>query len=165
VDVGVLAAALHAAIEGGVGKNWGRGAVAACWSANERRVVVEGVASHLAREIAILATNARSGKRWKAAKQLELRAQVRLFHDILSNPFAPVSLNSDWLTPTVTSLARVAYDNRSLPSGELDPSLLAILADALEESGCTNADILNHCRGPGPHVRGCWVIDFLLGKE
>jgi hypothetical protein len=40
-----------------------------------------------------------------------------------------------------------------------------ILADALEDAGCDNADILNHCRGPGPHVRGCWVIDLLLGKE
>jgi hypothetical protein len=42
---------------------------------------------------------------------------------------------------------------------------LPILADALEEAGCTDADILAHCRGPGPHVRGCWVVDLLLGKE
>jgi hypothetical protein len=42
---------------------------------------------------------------------------------------------------------------------------LPILADALEESGCTSADILNHCRQPGEHVRGCWVIDLILGKE
>jgi hypothetical protein len=42
---------------------------------------------------------------------------------------------------------------------------LPILADALEEAGCTDADILAHCRGPGPHVRGCWVVDLILGKE
>jgi hypothetical protein len=41
----------------------------------------------------------------------------------------------------------------------------AILADALEEAGCTDAAILSHLRGPGPHVRGCWVVDLLLGKE
>jgi hypothetical protein len=42
---------------------------------------------------------------------------------------------------------------------------LAVLADALEEAGCADADILSHLRGPGPHVRGCWVVDLLLGKE
>jgi thioredoxin-like negative regulator of GroEL len=42
---------------------------------------------------------------------------------------------------------------------------LPILADALEEAGCSNADILNHCRQPGEHVRGCWVVDLLLGKS
>jgi hypothetical protein len=42
---------------------------------------------------------------------------------------------------------------------------LPVLADALEEAGCTISDILDHCRGPGPHVRGCWVVDLLLGKE
>jgi hypothetical protein len=42
---------------------------------------------------------------------------------------------------------------------------LPTLADALEESGCQEADLLAHCRGPGPHVRGCWVVDLLLGKE
>jgi hypothetical protein len=47
----------------------------------------------------------------------------------------------------------------------LDTGRLAILADALEESGCTDADMLGHFRGPGPHVRGCWVVDLLLGKE
>jgi hypothetical protein len=59
-------------------------------------------------------------------------------------------------------LAQVAYDERNLPSWELDP---ARLADALEEAGCADADILSHLRGPGPHVRGCWAVDLLLGKE
>jgi hypothetical protein len=47
----------------------------------------------------------------------------------------------------------------------LDPDRLAILADALEDAGCDNTDILSHLRGQGPHVRGCWVVDLLLGKE
>ncbi|VTR97843.1 Uncharacterized protein (Fragment) OS=uncultured bacterium PE=4 SV=1 [Gemmata massiliana] len=46
-----------------------------------------------------------------------------------------------------------------------DFSGIPILADALEESGCDNADVLDHCCGPGPHVRGCWVVDLVLGKE
>lgn len=46
-----------------------------------------------------------------------------------------------------------------------DFSSMPILADALEEAGYTSADILDHCRGPGPHVRGCWVVDLLLEKE
>lgn len=56
-------------------------------------------------------------------------------------------------------------DERELPSGHLDAGQLAILADALEDAGCDNADILDHCRSDGPHVRGCWVVDLLLGKE
>jgi hypothetical protein len=55
-------------------------------------------------------------------------------------------------------MAQVIYDERKFED-------LPFLADALEEAGCDNADILNHCRGPGPHVRGCWVVDLLLGKE
>jgi len=52
-----------------------------------------------------------------------------------------------------------------MPSGRLDKTRLAILADALEETGLTNADILDHLRGPGPHYRGCWSVDLILGRE
>jgi len=92
-------------------------------------------------------------------------AQCGLFRDIAGNPFRPVSLDPAWRTPTVRALAEAAYDDRILPAGTLDPDRLAVLADALEEAGCDNADILSHLRGPGPHVRGCWVVDLLLGKE
>jgi hypothetical protein len=74
--------------------------------------------------------------------------------DVAGSPFRPVTIDPAWLTPTVTNLATAAYDERTLPSGELDLARLAILADALEEAGCANADILAHLRGPGPHVRG-----------
>jgi hypothetical protein len=83
----------------------------------------------------------------------------------MGNPFRPVILHPSWLTPTTTSLAQAIYDNRLLPSGHFDNQRLGILADALEEAGCDNADVLNHCRSAGPHVRGCWVIDLLLGKS
>jgi hypothetical protein len=90
---------------------------------------------------------------------------VALLIDIFDNPFRPVSLNPDWLTPTVTNLAAAAYEERQLPSGHLDAGRLAVLADAMEDAGCNNLDILSHCRQPGEHVRGCWVVDLLLGKE
>jgi hypothetical protein len=68
------------------------------------------------------------------------------------------------LTPQVVAIAQGAYDQRELPAGTLDTSRLAVLADALEEVGCTDPDLLDHLRGPGPHYRGCWAIDILLGK-
>jgi hypothetical protein len=58
----------------------------------------------------------------------------------------------------VVKLAQAVYDERAYDR-------LPVLADALEDAGCHDADILTHCRGPGPHVRGCWLIDLLLGKE
>jgi hypothetical protein len=88
-----------------------------------------------------------------------------LLHDIFGNPFRMVSIAPGWLTPVVVSIAQAAYDNRSLPAGTLDNTRLTILADALEDAGCTDADILNHCRKPGEHYRGCWLVDVLLGKE
>jgi hypothetical protein len=91
--------------------------------------------------------------------------QTQILREIIGNPFRPASIDPAWLTPTVVSLAQAAYDNRSLPTGTLDNARLAILADALEDADCTNADILNHCRQPGDHVRGCWVVDLVLGKE
>jgi hypothetical protein len=69
------------------------------------------------------------------------------------------------LTPAVLKLAQAAYDDRLLPSGLLDNTRLAVLADALEEAGCGDAEILAHCRGGGEHVRGCWPVDLVLGKE
>jgi hypothetical protein len=85
-------------------------------------------------------------------------AQVPLLHCIFGNPFRPVTFSSEWKTDTALSLARQMYESR-------DFSAMPILADALQDAGCENADILNHCRGAGPHVRGCWVVDLVLGKE
>jgi hypothetical protein len=71
-------------------------------------------------------------------------------------------------TPTITNLAETIYNDREVwnnPASRSSFDHLPILADALEEVGCTDADLLAHCRGDGPHARGCWVIDLLLGKE
>src|SRR4051812_17679097 len=91
--------------------------------------------------------------------------QCSFLRDLFGNPFRPVRLDSAWFTPTVVSLAQAACHERILPSGHLHPARLAVLADALEEAGCTDAEILGHLRGPGPHVRGCFVLDDILGKE
>src|SRR5262249_41943220 len=91
----------------------------------------------------------------------ETKDQVALLHCIFGNPFRPVAINPSWLTwndGTVQKIAHAIYDERAFDR-------LPILADALEEVGCTNADILNHCHQQGEHVRGCWVVDLLLRRE
>jgi hypothetical protein len=86
------------------------------------------------------------------------RLEAALLRDIFGNPFRRVILYPLWLTSDVVALARGIYDDRAFDR-------MPILADALQDAGCDNDDILSHCRGPGPHVRGCWVVDMLLGKE
>jgi hypothetical protein len=93
------------------------------------------------------------------------REQVGLLRCLFGNPFRPVTPGPAWLTPTTRALAQAAYDERRLPAGTLDPDRLAVLADALEEAGCTDAEVLGHLRGPGPHTRGCWVVDLVLGNK
>ena len=95
---------------------------------------------------------------WRGAA----RGQADLLREIFGNPFRRITLAPSHLTPTVVSLARAAYDERDLPSGELDPQRLAVLADALEEAGAT-AELVAHLHGPGPHVRGCFAVDAILG--
>jgi hypothetical protein len=105
---------------------------------------------------------------WKAIKSAQDANQSELLRDIFGNPFRPVAINPAWLTwndGVLVRLAQAAYEQRNMPAGTLDNSLLAILADALEEAGCTDKDILSHLRGPGPHVRGCWPVDLCLGKS
>ncbi|QEL17428.1 hypothetical protein [Limnoglobus roseus] len=83
--------------------------------------------------------------------------QTTFLRDIFGNPFRPVNFSPAWLTPTVVSLAEGIYEDRAFDR-------LPILADALQDAGCEDADVLGHCRGDGVHVRGCWVVDGVLGK-
>ena len=85
--------------------------------------------------------------------------------ELFGNPFRPVPIDPAWRTSTALSLAQAAYDERQLPAGTLDPDRLAVLADALMDAGCDSEDLLGHLRSPGPHVRGCWALDLILGKE
>jgi hypothetical protein len=82
---------------------------------------------------------------------------VAFLRDIFGNPFRPAAFSAEWRTSTAVAIAKGMYESR-------DFSAMPILADALQDAGCDNEDILNHCRGPGPHVRGCWVVDLILGK-
>ncbi len=95
----------------------------------------------------------------------EARAQCGLLREIFGNPFRPVAFEVAWRTPQVVQLAGSAYEVRQLPGGGLDNAHLAILGDALEEAGCTEQSVLEHLRGPGPHVRGCWAVDTVLGRS
>ncbi len=82
-----------------------------------------------------------------------------LLRDIVGNLFQPVEFSPEWRTDTAVLLARPMYESR-------DFSAMPILADALQDAGCDNDDILNHCRDTAlTHVRGCWAIDLVLGKE
>jgi hypothetical protein len=93
---------------------------------------------------------------------------VGLLRDIFGNPFrlpaiAPSVLA--WNGGTVKCLAEDAYWNRLLPAGHLDHTRLTALANALQLAGCNDEEILDHLRGPGPHVRGCWVLDLVTNLE
>jgi hypothetical protein len=94
--------------------------------------------------------------------------QLRLLRDILGNPFRPSSPLPPavlaWNDGTVPRIAQTIYDERRLPAGTLDTGRLAILADALLDSGCDDEELIAHCRSDGPHVRGCWAVDAILGK-
>ena len=87
--------------------------------------------------------------------------QCQLLREIVGNPFCPAAVAPAWLAwdgGTAPKLAQAIYAERAFDR-------LPVVADALEDAGCTEADLLGHLRGPGPHVRGCWAVDLLLGKE
>jgi hypothetical protein len=87
----------------------------------------------------------------------EKRQLAGVVRDIFGNPFRPAEVEPKWLTPTVVGLAQGIYEERAFDR-------LPVLADALEDAGCDAADVLDHCRTGTVHVRGCWVVDLLLGK-
>ena len=69
-----------------------------------------------------------------------------------------MTFDPEWRTSTVVAIAKGMYESR-------DFSPVPCLGDALQDGGCDNEDILTHCRSDGPHVKGCWVVDLVLGKE
>lgn len=85
-----------------------------------------------------------------------LAEMCQSLRDVFPNPFRRVTFDLSWRTSTAAALGRQMYRSR-------DFSLMPILADALQDAGCDNEDMLTHCRGDGPHVRGCWVVDLILG--
>lgn len=126
----------------------------ACWPGNG----AEGVA-----DAALATARAAADMPWPATGArppeffAELALQADLVRDIFGNPFQSVGIELEWLTETVLALARQMYESR-------DFGAMSILADALQDAGCDDEDILGHCRLPREHARGCWVVDLLLGK-
>lgn len=125
---------------------------------------------------------------WHSTHSLPLATRTHLLREVAGNPFRPVALRRDWLTPQVRGLAKSALAEKK-PGQELDPLDLLPVADALEEAGCTEEELLRHLRGKercvdcvkfdqewmcvrggwvplsSPHVAGCWALDLILGKE
>jgi hypothetical protein len=109
---------------------------------------------------------------WKAARTCIRDASLRgktaqvvaLVHCVFGDPFHPTELPPAWRTADVRALADEVYAEPAEPGGEFDGLRLGILADALEDAGCTHPAFLAHLRDGGRHVRGCHVLDALLGK-
>jgi hypothetical protein len=87
----------------------------------------------------------------------EKRVQADLVRCLFGNPFRPATFDPHWRTTTAVGLARAIYD-------EIAFDRLPILADALEEAGCDDEQVLRHCREDAVHARGCWVVDWVLGR-
>ena len=83
--------------------------------------------------------------------------QCDLVREVIQPPFVSC-FSPDWRTSDILAASRGIYEERAFDR-------MPILADALQDAGCDRTDVLDHCRGPGPHVRGCWVVDLVLGKE
>jgi hypothetical protein len=104
---------------------------------------------------------AAASQTWTQGHESEEGPQCDLIREVFGNPFRPVTFDPAWLSwhdGAIPKLAQAIYCERGFER-------LPDLGRALEDAGCTDSDILNHCRQPGVHVRGCWVVDLLLGKE
>jgi hypothetical protein len=98
---------------------------------------------------------------WFAVRQAEDAAQCQLIRDLFGNPPVPFHFDPHWLSgegSTAVERAREVYREGTFAS-------LSWLGEVLEQAGCRDRDVLEHCKGPGPHARGCWVVDALLGHE
>jgi hypothetical protein len=123
----------------------------------DARSAAEGAATVVA-EAADLPDTDEFLSTYQALQATEATAQANLLRDLFGNPLRPITVDPHWRTADVLGLARgidaeQAYDR------------LPLLADALMDAGCDSDDIMTHCRGPGPHVRGCWAVDLVLAKE
>ena len=137
-------------------------AINACWNAMELEnevVLADGASTNAAWAATqpgpVMPDDGGISAARLAAEQI---IQSNILRDIFGNPFRPVAFSPSWRSSTAVALAAQMYESR-------DFSAMPILGDAIQDAGCDSADMLDHCRGPGPHVRGCWVVDLVLGKE
>ncbi len=127
---------------------------AACWSDDEMEA---------AQDTALATARAAADVPWPATGTRpsefseELTLQTELVRDIFGNPFRSVEIQLEWFTSDVLALARGIYAERAFDR-------MPILADALQDAGCDDEEVLTHCREQREHVRGCWVVELLLGK-
>lgn len=129
------------------------------WAEDAIRWILDRLQMSVAGSTSLLSSFEPSALLGRWQRQVDERtAQAELIRCIISGPSPPAAFSPDWRTDTAVALARRMYDAR-------DFSLLPILADALEDAGCDAADLLAHCRTPGPHARGCRVVDLVLGLE
>jgi hypothetical protein len=108
-------------------------------------------------DVSFAAEVASGNSRHVVGRRLQ-QVHADLLRCVFGNPFREVKFDKKWRTDTVVAMARGMYESR-------DFGAMPILADALQDAGCENDDVLNHCRGPGSHARGCWVVDWVLGKS
>jgi hypothetical protein len=127
--------------------------------AKHAQLASNGVASHLA-DMAPPAggTAAEENAAWQMHWDEERALHCRLLRDSIGNPFRPVSARPEWLTPEAVALAQAIYERHAFER-------LPALADLLHEVGYGDQEMLEHLRGPGPHARGCWALDLVLGKS
>jgi hypothetical protein len=102
------------------------------------------------------------------------RDQAPILVDLVRDLFGPLPFRPSpplppavlaWNDGTVPRIAQGIYDERRMPAGTLETARLAVFADALLDAGCEDEALIQHCREPGPHVRGCWAVDLILGKR
>ena len=96
---------------------------------------------------------------YRGTREVENALICDVIRDIFGNPFRPATFDPSWRTSTAVAIAKGMYDSR-------DFTAMPILADAIQDAGCDNDEVLTHCRAEsGIHVRGCWVVDLVLGKS
>jgi hypothetical protein len=94
----------------------------------------------------------RSTSRKRAARAIRL-----VFLEHFGDAQHPAALDPSWRTGAVVAIASGIYTGRAFED-------MPVLGDALEDAGCANADVLDHCRGGGRHARGCWALDLVLNR-
>jgi hypothetical protein len=127
-------------------------------AAKAARACAWSSAPHAARGAAFNAAAAERAAALEPPAPGARNVQCDLLRDLLGNPYRPVVIQPAWINPTVRAVAQTIYDERRFEE-------LPILGDALAEAGCTDDEILAHCRSGKDHARGCWLVDSLLGRD
>jgi hypothetical protein len=135
-----------------------RGVEDSRWRARRAAAAAAGAAERAAAWAALKESPEAVAPAMQAAGEAARRRHCALLRDAFGNPFRPVAAQPAWRTRDAVALATAIYQERAFDR-------LPILGDALEDAGCASADVLDHCRRPGPHARGCWVLDLLLGRS